>query len=116
MTEETKRSSFAVALAPEFDENNEWTGQVTTYIEEKIEDDLNEEQLAQLRSVCGLLASCLGLMEEDPDFLEYIKCYFTENCDRFIGEFLGEIDDSPNFTKEGNVITLDFNTKTHGSA
>lgn len=116
MTAETKRSSFAVVLDPQFNENNEWTGEVTTYIEEEVSDDLNEEQLFQMRSVCGLLASCLQLMEQDPEFLEYIKVHFAENCDMFVEEFLEEIEDTPNFTKEGNVLTLNFNTKTHGSA
>ena len=116
MTAETKQSSFAVALAPEFNDSNEWTGEVTTYIEEEIRDDLTEEQVSQIRSVCGLLATCLGLMEEDPDFLEYVKANFSLRHEEMFSELMEETTDKPNFTKDGNVFTLNFNTKTHGSA
>lgn len=116
MTADIKSSSFAVALSPEFNEDNEWTGEVTAFIEEEIGDDLNEEEVAQIRSVCNLLASCLGLMEEDRDFLQYIKAYFISNCEEMLSELVEDMEDKPNFTKDGNVFTLNFNTKTHGSA
>jgi len=55
-------------------------------------------------------------METDEDFLEYVRGFFLANSEEMISEMLGDIEDKPNFTKEGNVITLNFDTKTHGSA
>lgn len=118
MTEETKQSSFAVALTPEFNEDGEWSGSVTAYVEEDLHGDLNEEQVLQIRSVCGMLAACLPLMEEDPDFLEYVKEFFFKDYKQLMEDILDESEVKPNFvrSKDGKVITLDFNTKTHGSA
>ena len=116
MNDKVNPSSFAVALVPDFDEDNNWLGSVTTHLEEAIGDDLDEEQQDQIRSVCGLMASCLSLMEEDNEFLEYVRAHFLQNYEKFMGEFLDEIDEAPNFTTNGNVITLNFDTKTHGSA
>lgn len=119
MTEEKKNSSFAVAITPEFNGNGEWTGSVTTHLEEDVRNDLTDEQLLQIRSVCGMLASCLPLMEQDSEFLDYVKDFFHANYEELVEEMLSAIeDDTPSFTRssDGKVITLDFNTKTQGSA
>ena len=120
MTDESNHSSFAVALTPEFDEQGNWTGAVSATLEEDVHNDLNTDELTQIRSVCGMMAACLPLMEEDEDFLEYIKGYFSANYTQLIDEILDEAEeqDKPSFvrSKDGKVITLDFNTKTHGSA
>ena len=122
MTEETKKehSSFAVAIGPEFNEEGKWTGAVQASLEETLNDDLNIDELTQIRTVCGMMASTLTLMEADPDFLDYIREYFVENFAEMVEDFIEDIEESeggkPNFTKDGNVITLDFNTKTFGSA
>jgi hypothetical protein len=120
MTIKKQHSSFAVAISPEFDDDGNWTGAVTAILEEDVHDDLDSEDLTQIRSVCGMLAACLPLMEEDPDFLDYIKGYFSSNYTQLIDEILdeAETESKPTFirSKDGNVITLDFNTKTHGSA
>jgi len=63
-----------------------------------------------------MMASTLVLMENDEDFLDFVKGFFLSNSEEMINEMLGGIEDNPNFTKEGNVITLNFDTKTHGSA
>ena len=118
MTEETKHSSFAVALIPEFDDNNEWTGSVVTHVEEEVFDDLDEDQLTQIRSVCGMMAACLPLMEQDEEFLDYVRDFFLTNYQDMIAEILEDVEDKPSFVRspDGKVITLNFNTKTHGSA
>lgn len=120
MTDEPNQSSFAVAITPEFDEEGKWTGAVSATLEEDVCNDLDADELLQIRSVCGMLAACLPLMEEDPDFLDYIKGYFSSNYTQLIDEILdeAEAESKPNFvrSKDGKVITLDFNTKTHGSA
>ena len=119
MSEEStiKHSSFAVALEPEFKEDGTWTGEVTAHVEESLHGDLSDDELTQIRSVCGMMASCLTLMEDDPDFLDYVRDYFISNYEGLIAEFIERVeDDRPDFTKEGNVITLNFNTKTYGNA
>ena len=114
---EVTNSSFAVVISPEYDENNEWTGVVSAFLEEDVQKDLKEDEVAQLRMVTTLLASCLPLMEADTEFLDYIKEFYYNNFEEKLEE-LESLKDKPVFTRseDGKVITLDFDTKTHGSA
>ena len=120
MSEDRVNSSFAVAVEPEFDDDNKWTGIVSAHVEENIENDLTDAELVQVRSVLGMLASCLELMERDEDFLDYVRSYFVDSQQGMIDEILAEFEESqkPVFTKseDGNVITLNFKTKTYGNA
>jgi hypothetical protein len=121
MSEDKKHSSFAVAIHPEFDEKGKWTGIVSANLEEEIFDDFSDDEITQLRSVTGMLAGCLQLMERDPEFLEYVKDHFIYENEQMVQEMLdalGEDEETPKFTRseDGNVITLNFNTKTYGNA
>lgn len=120
MSEDKKHSSFAVVIEPEFDENNTWTGQVVAFLEEEIENDLSEDELLKLRSVTGMMASCLQIMEEEPEFLEYVQQYLLNNNEQFVKEMMDKMQeiDAPTFTRseDGKVITLQFNSKTYGNA
>lgn len=117
MSDEQRETSFAVVLTPDFNEDGTWNGVVGCHIEEEITNDLSEDEILQIRTVCGLLATTLTVMEQDEDFLEYIKEAFASLNSEMLQEFVGAVEDNkPNFTKDGNVITLDFDTKTHGSA
>ena len=116
MTEEKNHSTFAVAIEPVFDEDNKWTGVVSGHIEEQLADDLCESELTQLRMVCGMLATCLQLLEAEEEFLEYVQDTFFSMNKEVLDELLDLEERTPNYTKEGNVLTLNFNTKTHGNA
>lgn len=120
MKDENKHSSFAVAVSPEFTDSGEWTGSITAVLEEDIQPDLDADELLQIRSVCGMMAACLPLMEEDKEFFDLVKNYFNDNYTQLVDELLEEQEDMkrPNFTRsrDGKVITLDFGTKTFGSA
>jgi hypothetical protein len=87
-------------------------------VEEDIEDDLSEDDRMKIRSVVGMMASTLQLMEQDEDFLDYVRSHFIENFTDMIAEFLEDAEEEPTFTRseDGKVITLNFNTKTYGNA
>ena len=122
MTEEKKASSFAVVLEPEFDEADNWTGAISAIMEEDLTGDLSDDAVDQIRHVSGMIATCLKIMESDKEFLEFVKNYYAvHNAELFLelAEELEEDEDqSPKFTrsKDGKVITLNFDTKTYGSA
>lgn len=118
------QSSFAVVLVPSFGKNGRWDGRVAVHMEEDDLHDLDDDELMQMRTVCGMMAASLTLMEEDPEFNEYMQEYFLENFRSFIEdtvegvlEIEGE-EKKPNLTRseDGKVITLDFSSKTYGEA
>lgn len=115
---ENTMSSFAIVIEPDFDERGEWDGRVTAHMEEDVHNDLDVDDLNKIRSVCGMMASTLTLMEQDPDFMEYVREYFLSNYQNLIDQFIEDTENLPSFTRsdDGKVINLNFNTKTHGSA
>lgn len=123
MTEEKKASSFAVVLEPEFDEADNWTGAISAIMEEDLTGDLSDDAVDQIRHVSGMIATCLKIMESDKEFLEFVKNYYAvHNAELFL-ELAQELeeeeeDQPPKFTrsKDGKVITLNFDTKTYGNA
>jgi hypothetical protein len=120
--EETQdQSSFAIVITPTLDKKRKWTGSVTVHMEEDDFGELSDEELMQIRNVCGMMASSLTLMEEDPEFNEYIQEYFLKNFRSFVEDFIeGTLEEpqQPSMTrsKDGKVITLDFSSKTYGEA
>lgn len=117
---EPQNSIFGIEIEPEF-KNGAWTGNVSAGMYEDLKGDLSDDEIHQIRTVCGMMASTLILMEEDPEFLDQIKEYFAERFAEYAEDDY-EVDLEENkptvFTRssDGKVITLDFNTKTHGSA
>ena len=113
-------SSFAVVVTPVLDNEKHWTGSITVHMEEDDYGELSDEELAQVRSVCGMMASTLTLMEEDANFNEMIQDYFLANFKSFVEDVIvGEYEEKkPNHTRseDGKVITLDFSSKTYGEA
>jgi len=120
--EETQdQSSFAIVITPTLDKKRKWTGSVTVHMEEDDFGELSDEELMQIRNVCGMMASSLTLMEEDPEFNEYIQEYFLKNFRSFVEDFIeGTLEEpqQPSMTrsKDGKVVTLDFSSKTYGEA
>lgn len=116
--DDNKASSFAIVLTPEFGEDSKWAGTVTAHMEEEVFDDLEDEEVNHIRTVCGMMASTLTLMEHDEDFMAYVRDYFIDNYTALVEQFIEEDEKVPSFTRsaDGKVIQLTFNTKTHGSA
>tara|TARA_R100001015_G_C4596148_1_gene151349 strand:+ start:359 stop:736 length:378 start_codon:yes stop_codon:yes gene_type:complete len=121
-SKEIFHSSFAVVIDPEF-EKGEWTGNVSASIEEDLQGDLSEDEAEKILKVCAMIASTLHLMEEEPEFLDFLTNYFNKHFSKKL-EKIYEVEleepkkESPVFTRssDGKVITLNFNTKTFGSA
>jgi hypothetical protein len=119
-----EQSSFAVVVTPLFDKNNRWNGRIAVHMEEDDLHDLDDDELMHLRTVCGMMAATLTLMEEDEVFNEKIQDYFMKNYRSFIEDTIEgtledeEDSDKPNMTRsaDGKVITLDFSSKTYGEA
>ena len=113
-TEDKKVSEFAIVLTPEFEQDGSWNGSVQCHMEEELQQDLSAEDTDKVRSVLGLLATCLQIMEEEENFLDYVQEQFLLRNPDILSQFAE--DETPNFTKEGNVVHLNFSTKTYGSA
>jgi len=119
-----EQSSFAVVVTPLFDpKTDRWNGRISVHMEEDDLHDLDDDELMHIRTVCGMMAATLTLMEEDEEFNTRIQDYFMKNFRSFIednveGVLEEDEEKKPNLTRseDGKVITLDFSSKTYGEA
>ena len=101
---------FILRIRPETDTDGEWTGEIDVAIITQPDNDLNDEDYSQIMHFCKMLASTIPVME----FRELVHKYVMAMKGL---EYDVELEDKPKVIGEdGNVIQIDFNTKTEGSA
>ena len=105
---------FVLRIRPETDEDGEWTGEIDMAIITQPDNNLGDEDYSQIMHFCKMLASTVPVMELNEDFREMVHRYVMTMKDI---EYDVDLEDGPKIIGEkGNVIKIDFNTKTEGSA
>ena len=106
-----EQEDFAIRLHPKLDDNKKWTGEVIVGIVVSDDNPMNDEDYGNMLQFTNMLCSCVGLMEDDKEFRDAVYEYYEEQQKE---------DESikPIVVKDANsnVIRLNFNTKTDGSA
>ena len=101
---------FIITVSPSLDEEDRWTGEVRIGITMADQDFLHEDDYNSLMHFCNLVCTSVPMMEEDVEFREKINR-------RFLQDFVETKKTREKvLTKEGNVIKLNFRSKTDGSA
>ena len=63
---------------------------------------------------CKMMASTVPIMERDEELRDMVHNFVIEHVDR---EYVVEVDSRPRvIDRDDNVVTIDFGTKTKGSA
>ena len=106
-----EKEDFAIRLHPKFDDNKKWTGEVIVGIVVSDDNPMNDEDYGNMLQFTNMLCSCVGLMEDDKEFREAVYEYYEEQQkeDEAIRPIIVKDANS-------NVIRLNFNTRTDGSA
>ena len=105
---------FIIRVRPETDTEGEWTGEIDVAIITQPDNDLNDEDYSQVMHFCKMLTSTIPVMELNEDFRELVHRYVMSMKGL---EYDVELEDKPKVIGEdGNVIQIDFGTKTEGSA
>tara|TARA_R100000995_G_scaffold46950_1_gene22263 strand:- start:660 stop:998 length:339 start_codon:yes stop_codon:yes gene_type:complete len=98
---------FIITVSPSLDENFRWTGEVRVGITMADQDFLHEDDYNSLLQFCNLICTTVPLMEQDVEFRNKVHRYFIKETQEINKRVL---------TREGNVIKLNFNSNTDGSA
>ena len=98
---------FIITVSPSLDENFRWTGEVRVGITMADQDFLHEDDYNSLLQFCNLICTSIPLMEKDPEFRNKLHRHFLKETQEKNRKIL---------TKNGNVIKLNFNSNTDGSA
>ena len=109
---------IAIIVAPEINENNEWTGVLKTGL--LFGDQQNPLAMRAAMDAALTMAAVPDVLDEYPELFEY----FEEGRHKLLKEMFPkqyaeselEVDKEMEYTKEGNVIKLTKWTKTLGEA
>jgi len=105
---------FIVRVRPFCDDQGMWNGEIDLAIVTQPENALSDDDYGQLIHFCKMMASCIPIMEVNEDLRDLVHQYVMEKLDM---EYEVELEDKPKVVEEsGNVVKIDFGTKTEGSA
>lgn len=95
--------------------NNEWTGEIDIAIVTSADNNLEDDSYNQMMHFTKMMCATVPLMEMNDDMRDYVHTYVMEELDNSIMPMVE--DKEVTITKEdGNVVRIDFGTKTKGSA
>lgn len=105
---------FVIRIRPFTDGKHTWNGEVDISIVTMPENPLDDESYSQMIHFCKMVASTIPVMEFNEDFRELVHEYVMETLDN---HYHVELEEKPTVIgEEGNVVKIDFKTKTEGSA
>ena len=109
-----RSEDFLIRGRPFKDRDGSWTGDIDLSIITQPSNDLTDEDYNQIMHFCKMMASTVPLMERDEELRDMVHNFVVEHVDK---EYVIEVDSrSRVIDREDNVVTIDFGTKTKGSA
>ena len=113
---ELKGNEVGIILRPFVDDAGVWTGELDTGLAINLDEaTLSEADMAHLVHVATMMTAFLSYMNDHDEILDEIE----ELRNTLMGidsEDYYDDKEEDDVTKEGNVITINKWTKTHGSA
>jgi hypothetical protein len=103
---------FVIRVRPMITHDRQWTGEIDLSVITLPENELNDDDYGSLIHFCKMMCASVPVMETNEDIRDLIHEYVTKKFDI---EYEVELEDKV-VSKEGNVVTIDFKTKTEGSA
>ncbi len=112
--EHLDESDFVIRVRPVKDKDNEYTGEANFSVITSSDSLLPKALYKDIEFVVKCMLSAVPLMEQDEEFRHFV-CNYVDNY--FEYEFDERDYDGPTITDvDGNVITIDFSTRTKGNA
>tara|TARA_R100000149_G_C5814402_1_gene96341 strand:+ start:79 stop:432 length:354 start_codon:yes stop_codon:yes gene_type:complete len=112
--DKVKKEDFIIRIRPYIDREGSWNGDIDVAIITQPENNLEDEDYFQVMHFCKMIASSIPVMELNEDFRELVHDYVVEKVDNNTED---EVKDKPKvLSEDGNVVEIDFKTKTKGNA
>jgi hypothetical protein len=112
--DKVKKEDFIIRIRPYIDREGSWNGDIDVAIITQPENNLEDEDYFQVMHFCKMIASSIPVMELNEDFRELVHDYVVEKVDNNTEV---EVEDKPKvLSEDGNVVEIDFKTKTKGNA
>tara|TARA_Y100000768_G_C23820744_1_gene606406 strand:- start:387 stop:710 length:324 start_codon:yes stop_codon:yes gene_type:complete len=100
---------FYIQLVPDLDKNKNWLGTLQVNIVTSNVNPIDDDGYNQIFHLCQLISSVVPYMDDNPDIITELEKYMkVEQKSSKPGKKI--------ISKQGNVINLNFKSKTNGSA
>ena len=117
LAKEVNEEDFLIRVRPFSDDDGRWSGEVDISIMAMPDNPMDDEDYYQVMHFAKMMCATVPVMEEVEDLRNIVHEYVLkviDNEDDIELELEDEI--SVEKTYDGNVVHLNFNTKTGGSA
>ena len=111
-----EEEDFVIRVRPTVS-GEDWTGEIDISIISGPDNPMDDESYAQLMHFCKMMCATVPIMEQDETIRNLVHTYVTEVVDNEMGIDV-ELEEEMGVEKtyDGNVVHLNFNSKTGGNA
>ena len=95
---------------------DDWTGEIDISIISQANNPLNDEGYNQVMHFCKMMCATVPIMEQDETIRNLVHTYVMEIVDKETTVVVEEEDELVITKEDGNVVHLNFGSKTKGSA
>jgi len=114
---ELQEEDFLIRVRPFANDDGKWSGEVDISIMIQPESPLDEDDYVNLMHFTKMMCASVPVMEEVPELRNIVNEYVLNVLDNEL-DISVELEDSYGVEKEydGNVVHINFSTKTRGNA
>jgi len=118
MLENISEEDFLIRVRPSANNEGEWNGEIDLSIMAMPDNPLTDDDYWQIMHFCKMLCATVPVMEEVEEIRDVVHNYVIDVIDNDMDIEVQLEDDTKDVQKtyDGNIVRLDFNTKTGGSA
>ena len=117
LKEHIEEDDFVIRIRPFANDAGKWSGEVDISIMSFADNELDDEDYDNVMHFCKMMCAAVPIMEEAKEFRDIIHEYVLNVVDNDM-EIDVELEEESGVEKtyEDNIVHLNFNTKTGGSA
>jgi hypothetical protein len=117
IVEQLSEDDFLIRVRPYTDEEGEWSGEIDLSVIALPNNPLNDESYFQIMHFCKMMCATIPIMEQSEEIRNIVHEYVLNVIDNEMQvDVQLEEEMGVEKTYDGNVVHLNFNTKTGGSA
>jgi len=117
---EIQDEDFVIRIRPFADDDGRWTGEIDVSIMAFPENQMHDDDYGQVMHFAKMMCATVPIMEESKEIRDIAHDYVMEVIDNEMDISIEleeeEVAAGVEKTYDGNIIHLNFNTKTGGSA
>lgn len=114
---EIQDEDFVIRIRPFADDDGRWTGEIDVSIIAFPDNPMDDEDYGQVMHFAKMMCATVPIMEESKEIRDIAHDYVMEVIDNEM-DISVELEEEVGVEKtyDGNIVHLNFNTKTGGSA